>query len=80
MVPADFDGANVTFADKQPEYQPLPAHRDTDDPEGKITSCWRLSWRELLRVVVTRRLWLTVLTFNAPLQPQLISTRWEKPK
>jgi len=79
MIPADFDDANVTFAEKQPEYQSLPAYR-SEDEHGSVTSCWTLSWRELVRVIRTRRIWLTVLTYHAPLQPQLLSTRWEKRK
>lgn len=36
-----FDGCNITFAEDQPEYLPLPAHKTAD---GKVTSCWGLSW------------------------------------
>lgn len=70
MKPVDFEGANVTFAKDQPEYQPLPAHRTQD---GQVISCWALTWRERLRLLVTGRLYLSLLTFGQPLQPQLPS-------
>lgn len=70
MKPIEFPQANVVFAKDQPEYQPLPAHRA---PDGTVTTCWSLSWRERLRVLVTGRIYFSQLTFNAPLQPQLPS-------
>ena len=55
------------YAKDQPEYLPLPAHRAKD---GMVTSCWALSWRERLWVLLHGRIWLCVMTFNHPLQPQ----------
>lgn len=69
----DFPGRNVIFAENQPECMPLPAHRDLQDPQGLITCCWRLSWRERLRVLLRGEIWHQVLTFHAPLQPQLLT-------
>ena len=68
MNPITFPEANLTYAKDQPEYLPLPAYRQDD---GTVVSCWKLSWREALRLLLTRRLWLLQLTFHAPLQPQL---------
>jgi len=68
MKPVAFPQQNVVFAEDQPEYLPLPAHRT---PKGEVISCWRLSWRECVRLLFTRRLWFRQLTFNFPLQPQL---------
>ena len=70
MHPIEFSEQNVVFAKDQPEYLPLPAFRDD---EGQVVSCWRLSAWEVLRLLVTRRLWLMQLTFNHPLQPILPS-------
>ena len=61
-----FKGCNVTYAKNQPEYLPLPAHKTED---GRVTSCWGLSVLERLRVALTGRIYLQVLTFNNPLQP-----------
>ena len=65
-----FKECNVTFAENQPEYLPLPAHKTSD---GIITSCWKLSFLERLRVALTGKLYLRILTFNQPLQPLKMS-------
>lgn len=67
MKPIKFKEANFTFAVNQPQYQPLPAWRGDD---GTVISCWQLSRRERLKLLVTGKIWLRVLTFNKPLQPQ----------
>lgn len=61
----------VVFADDQPEYLPLPAHRDN---YGTVTARWHMSWRERVRVLLSGDIWLSILTFNHPLQPHTIST------
>jgi hypothetical protein len=68
----EFPGHNVVIAKDQPEYIPLPAYRVPNDPHGRLVCCWKLSWRERLRVLVTGELWHTILTFNHQLQPQLL--------
>lgn len=75
MNPIEFAEQNVVFAKDQPEYMPLPARRSADGSE--VTSCWGMSWRERLRVLLTGRVYLTLLTFGAPLQPQIVSTELE---
>lgn len=67
MKPIKFKEANVTFAKDQPQYLPLLAHR-TD--YGMVISCWSVNWKERFKVLITGRIWLRVLTFNEPLQPQ----------
>jgi len=71
MNPVKFKGCNVTFAKNQPEYLPLPAHRNAS---GKITVCYRLSVRERIIVLLKGKIWFQSLTFNKPLQPQKLST------
>jgi hypothetical protein len=73
MIPKEFNEQTVIVAENQTEYSPLPAHVATGDPEGKLTCCWQLSWRERLAVLFRGVLWHQVLTFNQPLQPQLLS-------
>jgi len=70
MTPISFPQQTLVFAEGQSEYQPLPAYR-TDD--GIVVSCWKLSWWELLRLALTRKIWMMQLTFNSPVQPQLPS-------
>lgn len=67
MKPIKFKEANVTFAENQPEYLPLPAWKGE---EGTVISCWQLTWKERLKLLVNGRIWLRMLTFNKPLQPQ----------
>lgn len=67
MKPIPFKGSNVTFAKNQPEYLPLPALRAKD---GTVISCWKMGIRERFKVLFTGRVWLSLLTFNQPLQPQ----------
>lgn len=73
-----FPECNAVIGVGQDEYQPLPAHLDyKNDETGKVTFCWRLTWRERLRVLWTGELWHEVLTFRKPFQPQKLSV--EKP-
>lgn len=66
-----FNIPTVTFAKDQPEYNPLPAWRGDD---GMVVTRWRASWGERLKMLLTGDLWLTVLTFNRPLQPVKLQT------
>jgi hypothetical protein len=54
MKPVEFKQQNVVFAKDQPEYQPLPALR-LNTPEGEVISCWRLSFKERLHVLIFGR-------------------------
>lgn len=73
MKPIHFDEANTVYAKNQPEYLPLPAHKTED---GMVTSCWRLSLKERIRMLITGRVYVMQLTFNRPLQPLLVSTEF----
>ena len=73
----EFPEQNVIYAKDQPEYRPLPAHRYVADPSGTIVCCWRLTWRERLRVLFGGVIWHSILTFHQQLQPQLLTV--EKP-
>lgn len=72
MELVDFPEKNVTYAADQSQYRPLPACR-FGGPEGRVVFCWSLTWRERLRLLWTGAVWHSVLTFNQPLQPQLLS-------
>ena len=69
MKPTEFDEQNVTFATNQDEYLNLPAFRNPDST-GRVVSCWKLSWKERIKILFTGRLWSCIMTFNEPLQPQ----------
>lgn len=63
----------ICFAKDQPEYLPLPAYRSLD---GYVVTRWRLTWRERIRVMLRGDLWLSVMTFNKPLQPVKLLTEF----
>jgi hypothetical protein len=68
MKPIEFKGFNKILAKDQPQYQPLPVLWEAD---GRVISCWKLSLKERLKVLFGGKLWLSQLTFNQKLQPQL---------
>jgi len=72
MNPIEFKEVNVTYAKDQPEYLPLPVHKSKS---GDVTSCWALSWKERLMVLIHGKVWLNLMTFNKPLQPQRIHAK-----
>lgn len=74
----EFPEQTVIIAKDQPEYLPLPAHRFEHDSTGRIACCWKLSLKERLKVLFTGVIWHEILTFNEPLQPQLLTV--SKPK
>lgn len=62
----------MIYAKDQPQYNQLPCFRDDD---GTVVTRWKLTWRERLRILFYGNLWLTVLTFNKPLQPVKLETK-----
>jgi hypothetical protein len=70
--PVAFHEQNGVLAKDQPEYLPLPVYRA---PDGQVTSCWELDEDERAIVARTGKVYLTVLTFGRPLQPQIVSAR-----
>lgn len=77
MKPIKFPEHNIVFAEDQPEYEPLPAFYDTQSNEGYVISCWKLSWRERLRILIKGELWVSLLTFHKPLTPSFFTTKKE---
>lgn len=72
MNPAHFPESNVVFGLGQPEYLGLPVlARQT--PEGHVTSCWHMTEEEFQEITRTRKVFVTVLTFYQPLQPQMVT-------
>jgi hypothetical protein len=75
MKIAKFKECNLTVAEKQPQYQPLPVYKRED---GLVVSCWKLSCWEKIKVLFTGKVYVGLLTFNKPLQPQLLSLNKKK--
>ncbi|HNX52329.1 MAG TPA: hypothetical protein PKI68_01145 [Pontiellaceae bacterium] len=70
MKPIKFKEVNVTYAENQPEYLPLPVYRKPG-AECEVVSCWKLTRRERLKILITGKFWLSIWTFGHPLQPIL---------
>ena len=62
-----FEGCNVEIAKNQKEYKTLQAFQD----EQVTITCYRLSFRERIKLLFTGKLWLGQMNFGKPLQPQL---------
>lgn len=73
-IPVIPDGRcpDVIIAKDQPEYLPLPAIVLED---GTVITRWHFSLWERLRLLLFGDLWLSVLTFNHPLQPVRLETK-----
>lgn len=76
MYPIEFPEVNVRIAEKQEEYQTLPAF--WDKKEGSMTFCFKLSEDEINRMYATGEVWMKVITFNQDLQPIGLSTNKEE--
>ena len=74
MKPVKFKEQNCTFAENQYEYLPLPAHK-IKEREGRIISCWKLSFIERMRLLITGKLWVSLMSFNKPLTPSYFTTK-----
>jgi hypothetical protein len=61
----------VVYGEDQPEYIPLPAIK-TDD--GAVTTRWKCSIIDRLRVLFLGNIYHTQLTFNKTLQPICLQT------
>jgi hypothetical protein len=73
MGPISFEQTNIKIAEHQDEYLTLPAHYNKE--KGVVTSCWKMSFKERLRVLLNGRVFLQNLTFGQPLQPIKMSVR-----
>jgi hypothetical protein len=71
LVPPTGEWWAVVYAKDQPKYRPLHAVRNDT---GTVITCWRMTWRERLAAVLHGRIYLTMLTFNKPLQPVRLGT------
>jgi hypothetical protein len=64
------------LAKDQPEYIPLPvAHVEYSDGVRSMISCYRLTWRERLTILLSGKVWWEQFTFGGPLQPQKMYIR-----
>jgi hypothetical protein len=74
MKPIEFKEQNIVYAKDQPEYLPLPGHK-VDDERGEFIFCMKLTFVDRVRVLITGKLWCSLLTFNRPLTPSFFTTK-----
>ena len=74
MKPIKFKEQNCVFAENQPQYIPLPAHK-VDEPEGRVIFCEYLSFKERMRVLFTGKIWVSLMMFKKPLTPSYFTTK-----
>lgn len=72
MKPIKFKHQNITFAENQLEYMPLPALK-IDSQNGEVVSCWKMTFIERVKVLITGKVWVSLLTFNKPLTPSYLA-------
>lgn len=72
MKAIKFPEQNVTFAENQFEYLPLPAFKN-DSQQGEVVFCMGLSFKERVKILFTGKLWCSLLTFNKPLTPSFFT-------
>ena len=72
MKPVKFKHQNVVYAENQPEYIPLPALR-LNTTEAEVISCWKLSFKERVKVIFTGIVWVSMASFNKPIMPLFLS-------
>ena len=70
MKPIEFAGCNVVYGKDQEGVEPLPVCKFEN---GEVVSCWRLTWKEAFKLLFKRKIWVSVLTYNKPLQPICVS-------
>jgi hypothetical protein len=70
MNPIKFKEQNCIIAKEQPQYLQLPAYKSDD---GIVTTCWKLSFSERIKILISGNIWIELMTFNHPIQPQRLS-------
>jgi hypothetical protein len=73
MTPIKFEGVNAVFGANQKEYQPLPAMKLPSDPYGTVITCWEMTPEEREQFLKDGKIYLSLMTFNQPLQPVMLS-------
>lgn len=73
MNPIKFKEQNIIFAEHQDNYWPLPALVKKDN-YGTVMTCWKMSFKERLKVLLTGKIWVYEASFNKPLTPIFLST------
>jgi hypothetical protein len=76
MRPVEFKGCNVTLAENQPQYEPLPVMW-LQDSAKTVIGCFELDDEDLIEVNRTKRLYIAQQTYGNPYHPINISPNLE---
>jgi len=68
MKAVEFEQVTHRIAENQEEYETLPVYNHGDE-SGTVTMCFQLDEDEMKQVKKTGLVWLSVMTFNKPMQP-----------
>lgn len=71
MEAIEFKEQSIVIGKDQDEYNDLPAFQHHDECQT-VTFCWRPSFRERVSLIFGGKVWHSVMTFGAPLQPQRV--------
>lgn len=74
MTPVEFEGQNTVVAKGQPQYHPFPAFID-EGPQGAVVFCVGLTWKERITLLITGKLWCSLLCFHNPVTPWFFSVK-----
>lgn len=75
IKPIKTSDTNVTFAENQKEYEPLPAHRISNDVFGRLVITFGLTWYQRILLLITGKIFFSIQTFNKPVQPVSMSVK-----
>ena len=76
MKAKEFDEVNLKIAEKQEQYETLPAFFNPN--EGSLTFCFQLTQEEIDRIYATGEIWFKQFTFGQPMNPIALSTNKEE--
>jgi len=68
------DLPEVVYAKDQPPYLPLPVFKYPDDETGAVLMRWHMAWKDRWLALWHGDIYVTLLTFNKPLQPIKVFT------
>lgn len=75
ILPVKTDDTNITYAENQEGYLPLPAHRLAHDPQGRIVITYGLTLYQRLLLLLTGKLFISMFTFNRPVTPIAVGVK-----
>lgn len=71
MEPIKFKESNTIIAEHQPEFISFPAFYNSE--EHTVSICYKLSFRELIKLLFSRKIWVRITTPNKAIQLLLLS-------